>query len=63
MRKGIADSKERRGKAQEDGSCGQKSSAVPLAVTSPVAICMQSKANAIGDSQQWHKVPLLPLLH
>lgn len=30
MRKGIADGKERRGKAQEDGSWGQKSSALPL---------------------------------
>lgn len=32
-------------------------------VISPVAICMQSKANAIGDAQQRHGMPLLPLLH
>lgn len=33
------------------------------AVASPVAVGMQSKANAAGDPQQWHQVPLLPLLH
>lgn len=33
------------------------------AVTSPVAVGMQSKANAVGDPQQRHRVPLLPLLH
>lgn len=32
-------------------------------VISPVAVCMQSKANAIGDTQQRHGMPLLPLLH
>lgn len=32
-------------------------------VTSPVFICMQSKAKTAGDAQQGQRVQLLPLLH